>query len=161
MFAVSESNRKNRIKTKKSSGSRVTSRSMPQQWSHSQNNPTKYPLFVQILFLLQKTSILLTFGAISTTLVMYGLTVYNQQFWNRQYQQLQQLQRQERNVIGFNEALKANIAASANKGNQNLIDLTSEKTIYIHSDVTPEAPETESSVPRKIERPQTDRPLGY
>ncbi|PNW65431.1 UNVERIFIED_CONTAM: hypothetical protein BEN50_23015 [Euhalothece sp. KZN 001] len=104
---------------------------------------------------------MLTFGAIVATLGMYGLTVYTQQLWNQEYKELESLQRHERNVTNINEALKDQIAESNNGSNQDLIPLTPDKNVYIKPTVHSVSPESETPQMRKIESPETDRPLAY
>lgn len=163
MFAVPESKKRDRVSSLKSSGSRVTSRPLPPQWRDrsQKNKKTTFPLFIRTFLFLQRSSSLLTFGAIVATLGMYGLTVYTQQLWNQEYQELESLQRHERNVTNINEALKDQIAESNNGSNQDLIPLTPDKNVYIKPTVHSVFPESETPQMRKIESPETDRPLAY
>ena len=163
MFAVPESKKRDRVSSLKSSGSRVTSRPLPPQWRDrsQKNKKTTFPLFIRILLFLQQSSSLLTFGAIVATLGLYGLTVYTQQSWNREYEKLESLQRHERTVTNINEALKDQIAESNNSSNQDLVPLTPDKNIYIKPTGISVSPESQSSSVRKVESPKTDRPLAY
>jgi len=163
MSAVSKTKRKsNSVRLRKSSGSRVTSQPLPPQWrDRRQKNKTTFPFLIRILLLFQHTSSLLTLGAIAATLVMYGLTVYTQQLWNRQYQQLQTLQRHERTVTSINEALKDEIVDSGNGRNQNLVPLTPNRVIYLEPAEIPESPPTKSSSLPPLESPSLNSPFGY
>lgn len=163
MFAVPESKKRDRVSSLKSSGSRVTSRPLPPQWRDrsQKKNKTAFPLFIRILLFLQRSSSLLTFCGIVGTLGMYGLTVYTQQLWNQEYKELESLQRHERTVTNINGALKDQIADTNNDSNQDLIPLTPDKNVYIKPTVHSVSPESETSQVRKVESPETDRPLAY
>ncbi len=164
MFVVSKSKAKsNPVPSRKSSGSRVSSGPLPPQWrNRPRRNQKNFPILIRVLLLFQYTSSVLTLGGIAITLVMYGLTVYTQQLWNRQYEKLQTLQRHERTVISINEALKDEIIESGNRTRQNLVPLTPDRMIYLQPAPIPESPDNDASSPEKLEPPQiNDRPLGY
>jgi hypothetical protein len=161
MFAVSESKKTSRVRSSKSSGSRVTSRSLPPQWNPSRKKTTTLPLFLQILLIFQRTSAGFALAAVGTTLVLYGLTEYTQQLWNRQYQRLNTLQRHERTVTSINEALQNKITEQATTGNQDLTPISPDKNIYLEPAVVTEIMPKQSSQLRPIEFPKTDRPLAY
>ncbi|WP_150107027.1 hypothetical protein [Halothece sp. PCC 7418] len=139
----------------------MTSRPLPRQW-RNQNQKKTIPLFVRVLLLLQRTSGLVALGAIALSLIMYGLQFRNQQVWNQEYEELQRLQRYERNVIGINEALKEQIALSGSTKNQGWVTLTPDRNIYLEP---APVPETEASAKTKVEEnlkpPAIDRPIAY
>lgn len=162
MLAVPDYKKPQRVRSLKSSGSRVTSRPLPPQWRTSgQKKARGLPLLMRLFLLLQRTSSLITLGAVGTTLVMYGLTVYTQQLWNQQYQKLQDLQRHERTITSINEGLKEEIASSGNLRKQGFVPLTPDKNIYLQSEPIPESSKLNSSSVSSVETPQTDRPIAY
>lgn len=156
MFAVSESEKSTPAQ---SSRSRVAISSLPQQWSRHRKVKKTIPLFLRILLWVQRTSAILTLGSLGATLVVYGLTFYTQQQWNRQYDQLQNLQRQERNVTVISEALQDQIIEQENDASKELIPLTPEKNIYLAP--VEDFSEAKSVQNHQFEMPKIDRPLGY
>lgn len=162
MIAVPESNQPDRVRSSKSFSPKKTTQSLPRQWQNkSQKQTTSVPAFVRILLLFQQTSAMLTWGAVATTLVMYGLNVYTQELWNREHRQLQNLQRQERTVAGLKESLKDEIVESGNLRSDEFVPITPEKNIYLEPAMnSQEAPHHSSSI-RQVISPQTDRPLAY
>ncbi|NBD17419.1 MAG: hypothetical protein GVY04_15145 [Cyanobacteria bacterium] len=163
MFTVSKSKPSNRVRRSKSSGSRVTSQPLPQQWQSSSPKKKKsFPVFIQILLLLQHTSSLVALGAIALSLVMYGLQFRTQQAWNQEYEELQSLQRYERTVTGINEALKDEIAESGSNNSQNLVPITPERNIYLQPAAIPNAEVSpSSSEPENQNAFLTNRPIAY
>lgn len=164
MFAVPSPKKHSRVRPSKSSGSRVASQSLPPQWKRSRKNEKSFPLLIRVLLFLQHTSSVITLSAIAGSLVMYGLTFYTQQMWNRQYQQLQELQHYERNVTSINEALKDEIAEQGNTNGEAFIPLTPDYNLYLEpaavsnsSDMTANS----SSPIRKLESPKINRPVAY
>jgi len=163
MFTVPKSKPSNRVRRSKSSGSRVTSQPLPQQWQSSSRKKKKsFPVFIQILLLLQHTSSLVALGAIALSLVMYGLQFRTQQAWNQEYEELQSLQRYERTVTGINEALKDEIAESGSNNSQNLVPITPERNIYLQPAAIPNAEVSpSSSEPENQNAFLTNRPIAY
>jgi len=163
MFTVSKSKPSNRVRRSKSSGSRVTSQPLPQQWQSSSPKKKKsFPLYIRILLLLQHTSSLVALGAIALSLVMYGLQFRTQQAWNQEYEELQSLQRYERTVTGINEALKDEIAESGSRNGQNLVPITPERNIYLQPAAIPNWEATPStSDPENQNSLLTNRPIAY
>lgn len=162
MSAVPSPKKPTRVRSSKSSGSRVASQSLPPQWKRSRKNERSFPLLIRVLLFLQHTSSILTLSAIAGSLVMYGLTFYTQQMWNRQYEKLQELQHYERNVTSINEALKDEIAEQGKTSNETFIPLTPDHNLYLEPAMISDSSDTASSSQvRKLEPPQTDRPVAY
>jgi hypothetical protein len=156
MFAVSESEQSTPAQ---SSPSRVATSSLPPQWSRHRKVKKTIPLFLRILLWVQRTSAILTLGSLGATLVVYGLTFYTQQQWNQQYNQLQKLQHQERNVTVINEALQDQIIKQESKENPELKPLTPDKNIYLAP--VKDFSETDSVPNDQLEMPKTEHPFGY
>jgi hypothetical protein len=82
--------------------------------------------------------------------------------WNRQYEKLQELQHYERNVTSINEALKDEIAEQGKTSNETFIPLTPDHNLYLEPAMMSDSSDTASSSQvRKLEPPQTDRPVAY
>ncbi|MBF2080057.1 MAG: hypothetical protein IGR76_16445 [Synechococcales cyanobacterium T60_A2020_003] len=80
-------------------------RSLPQ--------PLSQPLWLQMLIYAQKGSTVLMVSSVAAMLSVYGWTVHIQDSWGRDYQKLQSLLQQERQLTTSNEALKQQIAKMA------------------------------------------------
>ena len=163
MFTVPKSKPSNRIRRSKASGSRIASQPLPPQWQPSSRKKKKsFPLYLQVLLLLQHTSSLVALGAIALSLVMYGLQFRTQQAWNQEYEELQSLQRYERTVTGINEALKDEIAESGTRNGQNLVPITPERNIYLQPAAMRNWEATPStSDPENQNALLTNRPIAY
>ncbi|PSO51324.1 MAG: hypothetical protein BRC33_00680 [Cyanobacteria bacterium SW_9_44_58] len=162
MSAVRSPKKTSQLRSSKSSGSQATSQSLPLQWKRSRKNEKSFPLLIRVLLFLQHTSSILTLSAIAGSLIMYGLTFYTQQMWNRQYDKLQELQYYERNVTSIHEALKDEIAEQAKTTNETFVPLTPDYNLYLEPAMISHSSETaSSSQSRKVEPPKTDRPVAY
>lgn len=151
-----------RIRSSKSSGSRVTSRPFPSQWqSRSSHKKKTLPLFIQVLLFFQRSSAFVALSAIAFSLVMYGLHFRNQQAWNQNYEELQQLQRYERTVIGINEALKENMATATHADNQEWVPLTPEHNIYLEPAPVPSSQPAPAAAPESPTIANLERPIAY
>lgn len=61
----------------------------------------------------------------------YGWSVYSQRQWGQQYSSLQKMQREERQLITFNEELKSQMAADAQDPNTGLVPLNPSRMIFL------------------------------
>ncbi len=75
----------------------------------------KIPHSLQFLLLIHKSSATLTFCLVTITLAVYGWTVQAPNLWSQEFQKLTKLQRDERHLVGANEALKHQLAQQAQK----------------------------------------------
>ncbi|MCJ8279504.1 MAG: hypothetical protein MJK14_06120 [Rivularia sp. ALOHA_DT_140] len=102
----------------------------------------------------------ITFLLVSTTLIVYGWTVYSQHLWSRSYKELQDLQRDERQLTKHDETLKNKMAQEAQKPHSGLVSPTPANTIFLLEENTP-------SSSRKVDReiletkPQPSHAPGY
>lgn len=122
------------------------------------------PLWLQSLSVIQRLSSVATSVLIGSTLAVYGLTVYGESSWTKEYPKLEQLRRQEQQLRTAQEVLKSNIAATANDPKNGLVAPQSGDMIYIE----PAPPRPEKSPapisPNKLDSNTTrvgDKPLGY
>ena len=88
----------------------VKSRSFPQQ--------NRLPQNLQMLSLLQKGSFLLALVSMATSVGLYMSTVRIPEQWSQEYRNLEDLQRQERELTAINEKIKYQIAREASRDNR-------------------------------------------
>ena len=88
----------------------VKSRSFPQQ--------NKLPHDLQLLSLLQKGSFGIALVSLAASLGLYTSTVKIPELWSLEYRNLENLQRQERELTAINEKIKYQIAHEASKDNR-------------------------------------------
>ncbi|GAC1472340.1 MAG: hypothetical protein NVS2B14_18100 [Chamaesiphon sp.] len=116
------------------------------------------PVWLRELLVAQRGSDQLTFCLAAVMLTIYGWTVYTQQLWSKQYRQLDNLQRQERQLTATNEILKNQLAQEAENPQTGLVPPTPSNTLFLKR-----APQrgtsklTASALPERA--PKT--PLGY
>ena len=87
----------------------VKNRSFPQQ--------NRLPQNIQLLSLLQKGSFGLALVSLAASLGLYASTVKIPELWSQEYRNLENLQRQERELTAINEKIKYQIAHEASKDN--------------------------------------------
>ena len=76
------------------------------------------PNRLKTLSLIQKSSFGLAIASMTASISLYIYTVQIPKFWSQEYQQLENLQRQERQLIAINETMKYQIAQEASKDGQ-------------------------------------------
>ncbi len=77
----------------------------------------RLPNNLQILSLLQKGSFSLALVSMTASIGLYISTVQIPKLWSQEYQNLETLQRQERQLIAINESIKYQIAQEASSNN--------------------------------------------
>ncbi|TVQ56636.1 MAG: hypothetical protein EA366_09705 [Spirulina sp. DLM2.Bin59] len=115
------------------------------------------PFWLQALLVIQRGSSILTFCLATAVLIVYGSTVYIQQAWSEEFRQLEQLQREKRELTTADELMKNQLAQQAAAPENGLVAPSPANTIFLpratHQPV--QAPIT----PLLEVRP--DAPLGY
>ena len=76
------------------------------------------PKNLKVLSLLQKGSFSLAIASMTTSIGVYISTVQIPKLWSQEYQHLEDLQRQERQLIAINETIKYQIAREAGDDSQ-------------------------------------------
>jgi hypothetical protein len=125
-------------------------------------NRVARPLWLRYLLLGQRLSTPLTLVLIAGVSVIYGWMVYTQQAWSRSYSELEQLQRQERQLLSTDEVLKHQLAEQATQPESGLALPNLNNTLFLPApapqppvntapDVAPPAPPSAPAV----------EPLGY
>ncbi|MBW4668484.1 MAG: hypothetical protein KME60_13920 [Cyanomargarita calcarea GSE-NOS-MK-12-04C] len=120
------------------------------------------PMWLLRLQILNRHSSLLAFLMVATMLVVYGWTVYSQQLWSQSSKRLQSLQRQERQLMATDAALKEQMAKEAQKAPNGLVSPTPGNMIFL----PPSAPGSPNQVPSTLGQKteaeqQTLTPVGY
>lgn len=121
-------------------------RLQPQQYpeiiKQSQVQPTKVlktcsfnqsqtlPHNLKVLSLLQKSSLGIALASLSVSIGLYISTVQIPKLWSQEYQNLEDLQRQERQLIAINETIKYQTAQAASQ-DKNLSISTPESAVFI------------------------------
>jgi len=121
--------------------------------------PQSTPAWLSPLLFLQRSSDIVTFVLVASTLTLYAWTVYTQQQWAQEYGKLESLQREERQLTTTNEVLKNQLAQQAEKPSTGLVTPTPAKKIFLQP-----APQRQPlSAPTKTVDPElpSKAPLGY
>jgi hypothetical protein len=120
------------------------------------NSPRMTP-WQRSLLVAQRSSLLLSLCLISLMLGVYAWTVYIQQMWSKEYRQLENLQRQERQMTAANEALKSQLAKTAENPQSGLVPPSLANNIFV-----PAAPQRQLA-PKSaaVLPPIPKKPLGY
>lgn len=114
------------------------------------------PAWLQGLMVFQQSFTLITLSLSVATLAVYSWTVYSQQLWGKEYDRLETLQRNERQLMTANEALKNQMAEQAETTESGLILPNSENTIFLQS-----APSRSVTPPTASTPKPAPAPLGY
>jgi hypothetical protein len=98
----------------------------PKSFSSSNTLPNKF----KALSLLQKASFGLAIASMTTSIGVYISTVRIPKLWSQEYQHLENLQRQERQLIAINETIKYQIAYEARQ-DSNLSVSMPESAVFV------------------------------
>lgn len=122
--------------------------------------PQQKPLWLTVLLKLQQGSSIATFALIAGGMMVYGWTVYIQQQWGQQYEELEALKKQERQLISANEVLKNQMAEQAESPTAGLLLPDPNNAIFLAP--APQRPAVKSSLPPvPPSKSSSHRPLGY
>ncbi len=108
---------------------------------------------------LQRSSSFVALCLIGSTLFLYGWTVYTQQTWGKQYNNLEHLQKQERDLTFTNESMKNTLAEDTKIEDSDLIPATPEKVLFINPSNKSKSELNITQIPKNPVKIQ--RPLGY
>jgi hypothetical protein len=121
--------------------------------------PSHLPGWLQSLMQVQRGIWVGTIVLSTVALGTYGWSVYSQQQWGMAYKQLQQLQRNERQLISGNEMLKNQIAQQVDPKALGLAPQKADDVIFIKPTTGVAAkPDSDDVPPAPTDRAQ---PLGY
>ncbi len=102
----------------------------------------KFPVYLKILLLLQKASLGVAGLSIVTGIILYLSTVSLPQQWSKEYQKLQTLQRQERQLTTVGESLKYKLSQQAPQFQMSPI--TSSNTVFLKPQIVAVNPQVKS-----------------
>lgn len=117
------------------------------------------PRWLQSLLWVQHTSTVLSLGLVGSTLLLYAMTVYSQQLWNRQYRQLETLQRHKRDLVATHETLKHQLATEAQQSTNQLVNPEPSHTIFLPTTGQPSF--REPTVTPTLQQSLPQAPIGY
>ena len=86
---------------------------------------------LQLLIILQKGSFGLAAISLMSCLAVYRATVAIPQLWSQEYETLEALQRQERQLVALDEALKYELAKGAEQPELEMSAISHESTVFI------------------------------
>jgi hypothetical protein len=115
------------------------------------------PKWLRSLLFAERFSIAITFILAGSALMVYGWTVYAQQLWGKEYQKLDQLRRDERQITTSKEVLKDQIAKQANRPGSTLAPQTPNSMIFLKP--APNRPDAKA--PSSTPQASPVAPLGY
>ena len=116
------------------------------------SSQTATPWWLLRLYALYRYSCVGTFVLVIAVLVVYGWTVHSQKLWGQSYRKLQELQRDERQLMKTNEVLKNKMAQESEKANTGLSSPAANQTIFLPAE--PWEQKQNSGENRKITQPQ-------
>lgn len=133
-------------------------RTLEQKVEKFNNSRQQAPVWLKSLLFVQRSSDAVTFLLIAATLALYSWTVYTQQQWTKEYDKLQTLQRNERQLTTTNEGIKNQLAQQAEKPEAGMVTPNPRNTIYLQP-----APQRQVPTPSKTAEPEPKAkvPLGY
>jgi hypothetical protein len=95
------------------------------------HNSQALPKNLKTLCLIQKSSFCLAIATMTASISLYVSTVKIPQLWSQEYQHLEDLQLQERQLVAVNETIKYQIAQEASQ-NKSLAISKPESAIFIN-----------------------------
>ena len=93
--------------------------------------PQSKPLWLKSLMATQLTSSMVAVLLASTSVAIYGWTIYGQSKWTTEYQELQKLRQKEQQISVANELLKNQIAEQASTSDTGTVSQNSVKRIFL------------------------------
>lgn len=89
------------------------------------------PRWLNKLLRTQRASTVVTTGLVTLSFVMYGWTVYIQHLWRGEFDRMQALERQERQLTAASETLRQHLANQAERPDSGLVLPTPESAIFL------------------------------
>jgi hypothetical protein len=119
------------------------------------------PNWLRSLQNLQRASVVLTFFLMGATLFVYSTTMYTQQLWSKEFNQLKRMQRNERQMVAAMEPLKNQLIQQAEQPGSGLVPKSADNTIYLAPTAERPAP-VAPALPNSVDAATTrTTPLGY
>jgi hypothetical protein len=89
------------------------------------------PRWLNKLLRTQRASTVVTTGLVTLSFVLYGWTVYIQHLWRGEFDRMQALERQERQLTAASETLRQHLANQAERPDSGLVLPTPESAIFL------------------------------
>jgi hypothetical protein len=113
---------------------------------------------LQLLTWLQKGSSYVAAVTMLSSISIYITTVRIPQVWTQEYENLEELQLQERQLVAINESLKYEIAQKAQKPTLKMSTISPENTIFLQPNSV--VPQPQKAIATESQ-PWQSMPLGY
>jgi len=142
--------------------SKVPSQSQTKLKNNSQRSPShfpqpkKFPAYLKVLLFLQKGSLGVAGFSIATGIFIYLSTVSIPQQWSKEYRNLENLQRQERQLTTIGESLKYTISQQTEEFEMSPI--ASNNTVFLKPNSVTANPQTSQKSSDKLLKKNS---LGY
>ena len=117
------------------------------------------PIWLSSILVVQRSSDLMAFILVATTLSIYSWTVYTQQQWSREYRKLEDLQREERQLTTTNAVMKDQLAQQAERPGTGLVTPTPANPLVLPA--SPQRPFQTAPTQSANPVPVAKTPLGY
>lgn len=117
------------------------------------------PTWLRWLVRMQRGSLIIAIVLVTAALAVYGSTVYTQQLWSKEYHRLQTMERNERQMVTTQEALKNQLAQQAERPASGLIPRTPDGIVTVPAAPQRSAKPATLSSPKPTPKPAA--PLGY
>ncbi len=121
----------------------------------------QYPLWLKGFIFLNHGSSLICYVTVAVALVLYGITVYAPRQWTSKYNQLQHLQKQERQFTFTDEILKDNLGESAQKPESGFVSPEQSKPPIFVPSTTPQSITPPTLNPPRIKKVEPISPVAY
>ena len=122
-------------------------------------NSQAYPKWLRTLIMMQRGSDIMMFSLVTAMLTIYGLTVYTQQLWAKEYRKLDHLQRQERQMTTANELIKNQLAQQAENPETGLVLPKPTDTLFLPAAPQRQFQQQPTTTKALVSPPKP--PLGY
>jgi len=120
-------------------------------------SPRKLPIWLQLMLLAQRGSLVVTFILVMGALLVYGNTVYTQQLWSKNFRDLRAFQRSERQLAAATGMLQSQVAQQAERPDSGLVLQKPANMIFLQPAPQRHLPEAAPIAPA----PAIKAPLGY
>ncbi|HIK42692.1 MAG TPA: hypothetical protein IGS51_19315 [Thermoleptolyngbya sp. M55_K2018_002] len=111
------------------------------------------PRWLNQLLRTQRASTVITTGLVTLSFAMYGWTVYIQHLWRGEFDRMQALERQERQLTAASETLRQHLANQAERPDSGLILPTPESAIFLPA---PSPAPAQSAVQSPVQSPASE-----
>ena len=122
-------------------------------------NRMPLPVWLRALKKIENLSVIVALVLVGSAVITYGWAVYSQQLWGKNYTRLDNLRRDERQLLKGSELMKNDIARHNDPKQYGLVPRSSEHIVVIPPAPLRPAPPTRNMGPDPKAKPIT--PIGY